>query len=98
MRRVAVKEETELGELVDASRRERIVLTRRGTPVALLTALPKLDAEELRLSRDPAFAALMRARGREREKLVTLDALQAETEAELASRRAAKRRSGRKRH
>ena len=71
-------EHASLTSCVDDAQREQIVLTRGGTPVALIVGLEGKDAEQIFLGSDPAFWEMIAARRAEK----TID--RAELDRELA--------------
>ena len=96
MRFVGVREaQVHLSGLVDRAQKERVILTRHGRPIAILTGLAGKDLEEVLLAQDPACRTMLAARRAYRGPLVSHEVLRAETNAELAKTR--KRRHMRKR-
>ena len=92
MRFVGVREaQAQLSRLVDQSQKERIVLTRHGQPIAVLTGVQGKDLEEVLLAQDPEFRKLIEARQRSQGDLVSHEALKAQAERELARERRAAR-------
>lgn len=86
-----------LSGLLDQSQKERIILTRHGKPVAMLTGVKGRDLEELMLSQDPAFRALINQRRREPGPGVSHTTLMAEAKREMAASRPGRTRGrGRK--
>jgi prevent-host-death family protein len=84
MRFVGVREaQVHLSGLVDRAQKERVILTRHGRPIAILTGVEGRDLEELLLSQDPGFGRTIAARRTYRGPLVSHETLRAETEAEL---------------
>ena len=72
MRLVGVREaQQQLSGLVHDSQRERIVLTRHGHPVAVLTGVEGRDLEEVLLALDPKFQDLIEKRRRSRRELLS---------------------------
>ena len=55
-------EHTTLAACVKDARRERVVLTRKGKPVALIVGVEGLDEEQLQLGSSDTFWALIEAR------------------------------------
>lgn len=55
-------EHTTLDSCVKDARHERVVLTRRGKPVALLVGIKSLDEEQLQLASSKKFWTLIEAR------------------------------------
>jgi len=85
MKFVGVREaQAQLSGLVDRSQKERIVLTRHGQPIAVLTGVKGKDLEEVLLLQDPEFRALIGERRRHQGRLVSHEALKSRTERELA--------------
>ena len=73
MRLVGVREaQSQLSGLVMASQRERIVLTRHGKPVAVLSGVEGMDLEDVLLGQDQAFARHIATRRRSKGSLLTL--------------------------
>ncbi|MEK6606525.1 MAG: type II toxin-antitoxin system prevent-host-death family antitoxin [Myxococcota bacterium] len=84
MKFVGVREaQQNLSGLVENSQKERVVLTRHGQPVAVLTGLAGRDLEEALLGQDAAFRALIAERRRYRGPLLSHDVLRARAEREL---------------
>jgi hypothetical protein len=52
-------------QLFEIAQRERILVTRKGKPLALVTGVGNLDDEELGYVADPAFWSMIAARRRE---------------------------------
>ncbi len=77
-----------LNALVTHAQRERVLLTRHGKPVALLTGVEGYDVEEVLLAHDPAFWKLIQERRRPGAKLVPHETLLARAREELATYRA----------
>ena len=74
MRLVGVREaQAQLSGLVSKSQRERIILTRHGKPVAVLSGVEGMDVEDVLLGQDRAFAKHIQSRRRSRKPLLTLD-------------------------
>jgi prevent-host-death family protein len=85
MKFVGVREaQAQLSGLVDQSQRERIVLTRHGQPIAVLTGVEGKDLEAVLLAQDPEFRRLIDERRRSQGELVSHEALKAQAERELA--------------
>ncbi len=99
MKFVGVREaQATLSGLVARSQRERIVLTRHGQPIAVLTGVEGKDLESELLARDRDFLELIAERRRSREELVSHAALEAEAKRDLArERRRARSRTHAKR-
>lgn len=92
MKFVGLREaQARLSGLVDQSQRERIVLTRHGQPIAVLTGVQGKDLEAMLLAQDPEFRALIEERRRSQAELVSHEALKAQAERELARERAGAR-------
>lgn len=72
-----------LSGLVEQSQKERIVLTRHGKPVALLVGIKGRDLEEVLLTQDAGFRALIAERRRDERPTVTHEALLAEATREI---------------
>jgi prevent-host-death family protein len=88
MKFVGVREaQAQLSGLVNRSQKERIVLTRHGQPIAILTGVKGKDLEEVLLARDPDFGKLIEERRRYRGPLVSHEALRAMAERELTRER-----------
>jgi hypothetical protein len=72
-------QETDLDACVNDAQRERVVVTRNGTPVALIVGITGLDAEQIELGSDPSFWQLIEER---RQQLtLTREELERELEA-----------------
>jgi prevent-host-death family protein len=85
MKFVGVREaQAQLSGIVDQSQRERIVLTRHGQPIAVLTGVQGKDLEAVLLAQDPGFRELIKERRRSQGDLVSHEALRAKAERELA--------------
>lgn len=85
MKFVGVREaQAQLSGIVEQSQRERIVLTRHGHPIAVLTGVEGKDLEEVLLAQDPEFRALIEARRHSQGELVSHEALKAKAERDLA--------------
>lgn len=79
MKFVGVREaQAQLRGLVRASQKERIILTRHGQPIALLTGVEGRDLEELLLSQDVEFSRLLDGRRRQAKPMVSHATLKAE--------------------
>jgi len=88
MKFVGVREaQARLSGLVDRSQKERIVLTRHGQPIAVLTGVQGRDLEEVLLLQDPEFRALIEERRRHQGKLLSHEALRSRAKRELALER-----------
>jgi len=95
MRFVGVREaQVHLSGLVEEAQKERVILTRHGQPIAILTGVAGRDLEEVLLAQDPGFRRTMVARRAFRGHLVSHATLRDETNAELGKAR--KRRLVRK--
>jgi prevent-host-death family protein len=95
MRFVGVREaQAQLSGLVDESQKERIVLTRHGQPIALLTGVEGKDLEELLLAQDPEFRKLIGERRRYQEPLLSHESLKEQAQRELARERRGGRGQG----
>ncbi len=94
MRFVGVREaQAQLSGLVDQSQKERIVLTRHGQPMAVLTGVQGKDLEAELLAQDPEFRKLIAERRRSPGELVSHQTLKTRAERELArERRGARQR------
>jgi prevent-host-death family protein len=94
MRFVGVREaQAQLSGLVDQSQKERIVLTRHGQPMAVLTGVQGKDLEAELLAQDPEFRKLIEERRRSPGELVSHQTLKVRAGQELArERRGARRR------
>ena len=75
-----------LSGLVEQSQKERIVLTRHGKPVALLVGIKGRDLEEVLLTQDAGFRALIAQRRRDERPGVAHEALLAEAKREVGAR------------
>src|SRR5213594_963626 len=94
MRLVGVREaQAQLSGLVSKSQRERIILTRHGKPVAVLSGVEGMDVEDVLLGQDRGFARHIQSRRRSKKPLLTLD----EVKARLAGSASSRRRSRPKR-
>jgi hypothetical protein len=71
----------EVAELVAASQRQRVVLTRNGAPFALIVGIENKDEENLELMASPAFWRMI-AESRRETDAVPLEEVIAELEAE----------------
>jgi len=88
MKFVGVREaQARLSGLVGQSQKERIVLTRHGRPIAVLTGVEGKDLEEVLLAQDPEFQKLIGERRRHQGPLVSHETLKAQAERELARER-----------
>ena len=98
MKFIGVREaQVRLSALVQRSQAERVILTRHGHPVAVLTGIEGKDLEDEILFNDPAFRTLMSERLSTQGPLVSHEALLAETEAERARGRRRRRPQKKKR-
>ena len=78
MRLVGVREaQAQLSGLVSKSQKERIILTRHGKPVAVLSGVEGMDVEDVLLGQDRAFAKHIESRRRSRKPLLTLNEIKA---------------------
>jgi len=92
MKFVGVREaQAQLSGLVDRSQKERIVLTRHGQPIAILTGVKGRDLEEVLLAQDPEFRKLIEERRRYRGPLVSHEGLRAQADRELTRERKSNR-------
>jgi prevent-host-death family protein len=88
MKFVGVREaQAQLSGLVARSQNERIVLTRHGQPIAILTGVKGKDLEEVLRAQDPEFRKLIEERRRYRGPLASHEALRAQAERELTRER-----------
>jgi prevent-host-death family protein len=88
MRFVGVREaQAGLSGFVEESQKERIVLTRHGQPVAILTGVKGKDLEEVLLAQEPGFRKLIEERRRHEGPLVSHQTLKEQAERELAQDR-----------
>lgn len=88
MKFVGVREaQAQLSGLVNQSQKERIVLTRHGQPIAVLTGVEGKDLEAVLLAQDPEFRKLIEERRRSEGELVSHETLKAQAERELARER-----------
>jgi prevent-host-death family protein len=73
MRMVGVREaQSQLSGLVLKSQKERIILTRHGKPVAVLSGVEGMDLEDVLLGQDQAFARHIERRRLSRKPLLTM--------------------------
>ena len=88
MKFVGLREaQAQLSGLVVRSQKERIVLTRHGQPVAVLSGVQGKDLEAVLLAGDPEFRKLIQERRRSQGELVSHEALKAQAERELTQER-----------
>jgi prevent-host-death family protein len=88
MKFVGVREaQAQLSGLVDRSQKERIVLTRHGRPIAVLSGIQGKDLEAVLLAGDPEFQKLIKQRRSYQGELVTHESLKMQAERELAHER-----------
>jgi prevent-host-death family protein len=88
MKFVGVRDaQAQLSRLVDQSQKERIVLTRHGQPIAVLTGVQGKDLEDALLAADPGFRKLIQERRRSQGELISHQTLKARAERELARER-----------
>lgn len=74
MKAISVRDlQRRVKDCVDDAQRERVVITRRGQPAAVLVGVEGQDWEAVVWGTDPAFWRLIRAR--RREATVSLDAM-----------------------
>ena len=74
MRLVGVREaQAQLSGLVSKCQRERIILTRHGKPVAVLSGVEGMDVEDLLLGQDRGFAKHIKSRRRSKRPLLTFE-------------------------
>jgi prevent-host-death family protein len=93
---VGVREaQAQLSGLLDRSQKERIVLTRHGQPVAVLSGIEGEDLEAVLLAGNPEFRKLIKERRRYHGEPVTHEALKMQAERELADERKAARPAAR---
>jgi prevent-host-death family protein len=100
MRMVGVREaQSQLSGLVMKSQKERIVLTRHGKPVAVLSGVEGMDLEDILLGQDQAFAKHIAARRRSRRPMMSLAEVKARLKipGEPPGRRGIRSRASRKR-
>jgi prevent-host-death family protein len=91
MKFVGVREAAaSLSGLVEKAQTERVVLTRHGKPVALLTGLEGKDLDQVLLDNDPELQATLKQRMAGAGPFVSLD--DAETMVDKKAKRAAPRR------
>jgi prevent-host-death family protein len=62
-----------LSEFVDTSQRDRVLITRRGKPVALVIGVEGQDIEQIVLGSDPAFWKLIEERRQRTAPTLTSD-------------------------
>lgn len=94
MKFVGVREaQARLSGLVAQSQKERIVLTRHGRPIAILTGVAGTDLEEYLLANDPEFAKLIARRRGSTATLVGHESLVAETKQRARPARARRAKS-----
>jgi prevent-host-death family protein len=97
MRLVGVREaQQQLSGLVHQSQEERIVLTRHGHPVAVLTGVEGRDLEEVLLALDPKFRDLIEKRRRSRKELISHAGVKARALAGTRDKTKAEKRSAAK--
>ena len=73
MRMVGVREaQSKLSGLVSKSQKERIILTRHGKPVAVLSGVEGMDVEDVLLGQDRDFARHIKSRRLSEKPLLTL--------------------------
>lgn len=78
MKFVGVREaQAQLSGLVEQSQKERVVLTRHGEPIAVLTGVEGRDLEEYLLTQDAEFWRLIERRRRHRGPLVSHESVRA---------------------
>lgn len=78
MRLVGVREaQAQLSSLVSRSQKERIILTRHGRPVAVLSGVQGMDLEDILLGQDRGFARTIAARRRSSTRLMSLEEVKA---------------------
>jgi|SRR5262249_30281994 len=78
MRMVGVREaQAQLSGLVSRSQKERIILTRHGKPVAVISGVEGMDVEDVLLGQDPDFAKLIASRRRSKKPLLSLGEVKA---------------------
>ncbi len=66
MKTISVRDlQKRVRECVDESQRERVVITRRGRPAAILVGVEGQDWDTVVLETDPAFWKLIRSRRRQ---------------------------------
>ena len=56
---------SDVGQIMAAAQRERILITRKGEPVALVVGIENKDEEDFRLQTSPEFWRMIEARRRE---------------------------------
>jgi prevent-host-death family protein len=83
--------QAELGELLARSQKERVLITRHGKPVALVTGVEKLDLEDIVLLQDRDFWELIEERRQSKRPTVSHEQLRAKARRDLAKER---RRTG----
>ena len=57
---------SDVGQIMAAAQRERILITRNGEPVALVVGIENKDEEDYALERDTAFWQMIRERRKEK--------------------------------
>src|SRR5262245_66306368 len=78
MRMVGVREaQAQLSGLVSRSQKERIILTRHGKPVAVISGVEGMDVEDVLLGQDPDLAKLIASRRRSKKPLLSLGEVKA---------------------
>ena len=88
MRFVGVREaQVHLSGIVNRAQKERVILTRHGRPIAILTGLAGKDLEEVLLAQDPTFRKTIATRRAYRGALVSHETLRDETDSELGKQR-----------
>jgi prevent-host-death family protein len=78
---------------VDEAQRDRMVITRRGQPAALIIGVEGLDWEDIVLGSDPKFWAMIEAR--RKEKTISLDEMKARLKAKAKAESTGGRRRAR---
>jgi prevent-host-death family protein len=76
-----------LSEFVDASQRDRVLITRRGKPVALVIGVEGQDIEQIILGSDPAFWKLIEERRHRTAPTLTSDDIRCSFGIEISSGR-----------
>jgi prevent-host-death family protein len=76
-----------LSEFVDAAQRDRVLITRRGQPVALVIGVEGQDIEQVMLGSDPAFWKLIEERRRRTAPTLTSDDIRRSFGIEISSSR-----------
>jgi prevent-host-death family protein len=85
-----------LSGLVADSQRQRVILTRHGRPVAVLTGVEGQDLEDVILASDAKFRAFIRERRKDKGPYLSHEEVAAEAREALALEKARRRRRSRR--